>query len=90
MKVQMMNNKLIYDLEDSSKQYRPNDQGVWSGPVLLEDINTYLRCGQESIVLRKWPRERDIQEEEENRKIIEWLERDDPEETLGDALNRRG
>ena len=60
MKVQMMNNKLIYDLEDSGKQHCPNDQGVWSGSVLLEDIDTYLRCGHESIVLREWPRERDM------------------------------
>jgi len=54
MKVQMMNNKLIYDLEDTGKQYCPNEQGVWSGPILLEDIDTYLKSGHESIVLKKW------------------------------------
>ena len=54
MKVQMMNNKLIYDLEDTGKRYCPNEQGVWSGPILLEDIDTYLKSGHESIVLKEW------------------------------------
>lgn len=53
MKVQMMNNKLIYDLEDTGKQYYPNEQGVWSGPILLEDIDTYLKSGHESIIIKK-------------------------------------
>ena len=53
MKVQMMNNKLIYDLDDMNKRYYPDDQGVWSGPILLEDIDTYLKSGYESIIIKK-------------------------------------
>lgn len=53
MKVQMMNNKLIYDLDDMNKRYYPDDQGVWNAPVLLEDIETYIKHSDEGAVILK-------------------------------------
>ena len=54
MKVKMLNNGLIYDLEDNVKRYEPNEQGIWNSPVLLEDIETYLMTS-ESIIIKRWP-----------------------------------
>lgn len=53
MKVKMLNNGLIYDLDDMNKRYYPDDQGVWNAPVLLEDIETYLKVSKEGGVILK-------------------------------------
>lgn len=50
--------------------------GVGAGQIPAGDVPKGCDCWE--------PRQ-----EEEARKITEWLESDDPEETLGDALNRR-
>lgn len=52
MKVQMMNNKLIYDLDDMNKRYEPDEKGVYSAPVLLEDIGIYLKSYDEIVIRR--------------------------------------
>lgn len=52
-------------------------RGACAGEIRAEDVPKGGDCWE--------PRQ-----EEEERKITEWLESDDPEETLGDALNRRG
>lgn len=53
MKVKMLNNGLIYDLDDMDKRYYPDDNGVWNAPVLLEDIDTYLKTSGEAGVILK-------------------------------------
>lgn len=53
MKVKMLNNGLIYDLDDMDKRYYPDDNGVWNAPVLLEDIATYLNTSGEAGVILK-------------------------------------
>lgn len=53
MKVKMLNNGLIYDLDDMNKRYYPDDQGVWNAPVLLEDIEAYLNTSKEGGVILK-------------------------------------
>lgn len=53
MKVKMLNNGLIYDLDDMNKRYEPDDKGVWNAPVLLEDIEAYLNTSKEGGVILK-------------------------------------
>lgn len=53
MKVKMLNNGLIYDLDDMNKRYYPDDQGVWNAPVLLEDIEAYITHSDEHTVILK-------------------------------------
>lgn len=53
MKVKMLNNGLIYDLDDMNKRYEPDDKGVWNAPVLLEDIEAYLKTSEEGGVILK-------------------------------------
>ena len=53
MKVKMLNNGLIYDLDDMNKRYEPDDKGVWNAPVLLEDIETYLNTSKDGGVILK-------------------------------------
>ena len=53
MKVKMLNNRLIYDLDDMNKRYEPDDKGVWNAPVLLEDIEAYLNTSKEGGVILK-------------------------------------
>lgn len=53
MKVKMLNNGLIYDLDDMNKRYEPDDKGVWNAPVLLEDIEAYLKTSKEGGVILK-------------------------------------
>ena len=54
MKVKMLNNGLIYDLEDNVKRYEPNEQGIWNAPVLLEDIETYLMTSESGVIIKRW------------------------------------
>lgn len=53
MKVKMLNNGLIYDLDDMNKRYEPDDKGVWNAPVLLEDIEAYIKHSDEGAVILK-------------------------------------
>lgn len=53
MKVKMLNNGLIYDLDDMNKRYYPDDKGVWNAPVLLEDIEAYIKHSDEGAVILK-------------------------------------
>ena len=54
MKVKMLNNGLIYDLDDMKKRYEPDDKGVWNAPVLLEDIEAYLTTSESGVIIKRW------------------------------------